>query len=54
MICSGRLVSYIQMAKQESLSGVFDLMMIAFLWLFIGILARGKSLSVFLHKILVT
>ena len=55
MICSGRLVFYIQRAKVESLSGVFDLMMIAFSVVFHK--RSGERPIVkggCLHKILVT
>ena len=55
MICSGRLVFYIQPEKMESLSGVFHLMMIAFC---VAIHRHSGERQIvkwiFLHKILVT
>ena len=55
MICFGRLVFYIQLAEVESLSGVFDLMMVAFC---VAIHRRSGERPIvkcgFLHKILVT
>ena len=55
MICFGRLVFYIQPAEVESLSGVFDLMTIAFC---VAIHRHSGERQIvkwaFLHKISVT